>query len=131
MTRKEAIKAAEERVCGTGEKKHGKAENSFEDIAKLWEAYKGIYFSKVDVAIMMGLLKVARIKRDTDKTDSFVDLIGYSACAAELSEIEQKEMVETHNRILGLGKKDKIKLEHPDPIDGPNQYWNGIDGLNA
>lgn len=84
MTRKEALECARRKVCETGEQSHGSAENSFNDIANLWTAYKGIDFSSSDVAIMMALLKIARIKNDKDKEDSFVDLIGYAACATEL-----------------------------------------------
>lgn len=36
-----------------------------------------------DVAMMMALLKVARIKAG-DKADSFIDLAGYAACAGEI-----------------------------------------------
>lgn len=37
-----------------------------------------------DVAMLMALLKVARIKAG-DKADSFVDLAGYAACAGEIA----------------------------------------------
>ena len=40
-------------------------------------------YTSIDVAMMMALLKVARIKAGgTD--DSFVDLAGYAACGAEI-----------------------------------------------
>ena len=37
-----------------------------------------------DVAVMMALLKIARIKTGKFKEDRFVDACGYLACAAEL-----------------------------------------------
>ena len=37
------------------------------------------------VAMMMALLKIARIGMGTQTEDSFVDLAGYAACAAELA----------------------------------------------
>ena len=39
----------------------------------------------MDVAVMMGLLKIARIKTGNGITDSFIDLAGYAACAGELA----------------------------------------------
>lgn len=60
-------------------------ENSFQCIANLWAAYKGIKFSAIDVSMMMALLKIARIKTGTATEDSFVDLAGYAACGAEIA----------------------------------------------
>lgn len=53
-------------------------------IGKLWEAYTGMRYSAKDVAMMLALLKVARIKTGV-KGDSFVDLAGYAACAGEIA----------------------------------------------
>ena len=39
--------------------------------------------SAKDVAMMLALLKVARI-HNGDKMDSFIDLAGYAACAGEI-----------------------------------------------
>lgn len=47
----------------------------------------GIAFSSVDVAMMMSLLKIARIKNGGGTGDSFVDLAGYAACGGELAEM--------------------------------------------
>ena len=42
----------------------------------------GTLFTAKDVAMMLALLKVARI-HNGDKMDSFIDLAGYAACAGE------------------------------------------------
>jgi hypothetical protein len=84
MTRVEILNAAMKATNGDRDKKHGRPEDSFAMIGQLWEAYTGRMFSSVDVAIMLGLLKVARIKTGTGDMDSFVDLAGYAACAGEL-----------------------------------------------
>ena len=71
-------------------------ENNFETIGLLWGVYLRAahpelakvmtinHITAKDVAAMMGLLKVARIKAG-DKADSFVDLAGYAACAGEIA----------------------------------------------
>ena len=51
----------------------------------MWSAYAGIVFSKENVAIMMALLKIARIATGTATEDSFVDLAGYAACGCEIA----------------------------------------------
>jgi len=40
-----------------------------------------------DVALMMALLKIARLKGNPIHGDSWVDLAGYAACGAESSEL--------------------------------------------
>ena len=47
--------------------------------------YKGVEFTANDVAMMMALLKIARIRTGTATDDSYVDLAGYAACGAEIN----------------------------------------------
>lgn len=86
MTRKQVLRRAEECVCGQREDDYGKPEDNFETIARLWSAYlkDKHYILPQDVAIMMCLLKIARIKAGGTE-DSYVDLAGYAACAGELA----------------------------------------------
>lgn len=84
MKRAEILETARVCVCGEREQDYGTPEDSFSLIGKLWTAYTGVNFTPKDVAMMMALLKVARIKNG-DKADSFVDLAGYAACAGEIS----------------------------------------------
>lgn len=85
MTRPEILQKAEACVCGHREQEYGSPENNFQTIANLWRAYKGIDFTAVDVAMMMALLKIARIQSGTATEDSFVDLAGYAACGGEIA----------------------------------------------
>lgn len=89
MKRKEILEQATKCVCGDREQDYGKPENNFLLIAHLWEDYLNVEIGPKDVAIMMALLKIARIKH-SDKEDSFVDLAGYAACAGEIAELEQR-----------------------------------------
>ena len=84
MKRAEILEAARVCVCGEREHDYGTPEDSFALIGKLWTAYMRVPFTPKDVAMMMALLKVARIKAG-DKEDSFVDLAGYAACAGEIA----------------------------------------------
>lgn len=84
MKRTEILEAARVCVCGEREQDYGTPENSFGLIGQLWTVYMGTLFTAKDVAMMLALLKVARIKYG-DKADSFVDLAGYAACAGEIA----------------------------------------------
>lgn len=85
-TRAEILDAAKKIVTGEREKQYGSPADNFAVIARLWTTYAGHSFTPVDVAVMMTLLKVARIKTGHCKTDSYVDACGYLACAAEIAE---------------------------------------------
>lgn len=93
-TRGSILDAAKQCVTADRESQYGSPEDNFKQIAELWAVYlKGRCVSEdadicilpEDVAVMMALLKIARIKTGTFKEDSFVDACGYLACAAELA----------------------------------------------
>ena len=87
MTRMDVLEAAGKCVCGQREQDYGSPERNFKTIADLWSVYTGIEISPVDVAMMMALLKIARVKGGGGTGDSYVDLAGYAACAGEIAEL--------------------------------------------
>ena len=95
ISRADILDRAKAIVTGEREKQYGKPEDNFAIIAELWGAYTGYKFSPVDVAMMMALLKVARIKTGVGTVDSFVDLAGYAACAGEIAERNATASVQT------------------------------------
>lgn len=84
-TRRRVLSEAEKCVCGQREQDYGTPEDSFSRIAEFWVTYKGVEFSPVDVAIMMALLKIARISENPQHMDSWVDLAGYASCGGEIA----------------------------------------------
>ena len=83
--REECLRKACEIVNGRREQSYGTPENNFKMIAELWSSYLETDVSAVDVAMMMSLLKIARISTGTFKQDSFIDLAGYAACGYEIA----------------------------------------------
>lgn len=81
--RQEVLVEALDIVTGARNKAYGSAEDNFQNIANLWNAYLKTTLTTVDVANMMVLLKVARLKHSPDHRDSWVDIAGYAACGAE------------------------------------------------
>lgn len=92
MNREQILEAARKCVCGDREEDYGSPEDNFKTIAEFWSAYlkkvmpPGIEFCLLpeDVAVMMALLKIARISSGQNKDDNWIDLAGYAACGAEL-----------------------------------------------
>lgn len=79
------LKKAMEIVTGDREKDYGTPEDNFKLIAELWSIYLRADVSPVDVAMMMSLLKIARISSGNFTEDSFIDLAGYAACGYEIA----------------------------------------------
>ena len=104
MKRKEVLETAIKTVCTDREGQYGSPEDNFKFIAILWNEYLahhngGGKLTGSDVAIMMALLKIARITTGIHKDDNYVDLAGYAACGAELGSREVREARE------GIGNK--------------------------
>jgi hypothetical protein len=59
---------------------YGTPEDSFAVIADFWSVYLGREVNAQDVAIMMALLKIARLYYNKNHKDSWIDLAGYAAC---------------------------------------------------
>lgn len=85
---------AKQIICQERNNEYGEPEYSFSQIAEYWKAYikhncvspgADIDLTARDVALMMALFKVGRLETSGfDSYDSFIDLIGYSACAADI-----------------------------------------------
>ena len=63
---------------------HGDMEDNFQRIAEFWSVHLDQLIDAHDVAVMMTLLKVARIKSNPHHMDNFIDGAGYLACGGEL-----------------------------------------------
>lgn len=63
---------------------YGKPEDNFARIAALWQAFldnrDSTALTPRDVALMMVLMKTARLQEDQGHGDSWVDIAGYAAC---------------------------------------------------
>lgn len=91
MTRAEMLERAKQIVCNDRNKQYGEPEDNFAVIAELWESYLGVKIGAIDVANMMILFKMARIVTVIHPSlDSYIDIAGYAACAAEMVEVENE-----------------------------------------
>ena len=86
MKRADVLDEAKRIVTGDRENSYGGPEESFGKIARLWSAYLGEDIGPQDVAVMMVLLKVARLTgSEYLSMDSWIDIAGYAACGAEIA----------------------------------------------
>ena len=71
-TRTEILDTAKQLVNVDRASEHGDMENNFESIAALWEIYfdNEWSFTSTDVAAMMALLKIARMKSNKSNPDN-------------------------------------------------------------
>ena len=94
MSKKErgsVLLSAYDTINGEKVDEYGNPENSFDLIAEFWSTYlsnKSEYSLKInnkDVAVMMALMKIARIITGSDKSDSYIDCCGYIALASDMA----------------------------------------------
>lgn len=95
MATRESILTEAARIVTTDrEQQYSSPENSFGLIAKLWQPYikskcvgagADVCIEPDDVAVLMALLKIARIATGHYKEDSYIDACGYIACGAEIA----------------------------------------------
>lgn len=143
MNRTEVLEAARHCVCGERQQDYGSPENNFANIAALWEAYTGRSYTPVEVAVMLALLKVARIKSGR-KADNFVDLAGYAALAGELADLETaadqdqepatEPAAEDQDPVADQDQEpdplpawvEDLKNADPLPAKGPRECWPAV-----
>jgi len=83
--RAEILRTAEEYITKDRETEHGEMKDNFATIAVYWSIHLGVDVTTPDVAAMMALLKLARLKSSPDNLDNWVDACGYLACGGELA----------------------------------------------
>lgn len=84
MNRAEILDTAKAYVTKDRAADHGDMEDNFATIAAFWSTYLNTPVNAHDVAAMMNLLKVARIRQNPGHDDNWVDGAGYLACGGEI-----------------------------------------------
>lgn len=91
--RREVLEKAADIISGSRHEQYGGAEDSFNAIARYWTVHLYNRYGKtglttldaVDVALMMDLLKTARLDVNPAHEDSWVDKGGYVGCGYEIA----------------------------------------------
>ena len=85
VTRADILDTAKGYVTKDRAAVHGDMEDNFNTIGKYWSVHLGVDVSATDVAVMMNLLKVARIRSNELNMDNWEDACGYMACGGEIA----------------------------------------------
>lgn len=93
MLRSEVLETAGDLISKDRAAVYGDAKESFEAIAAMWTAYLKNHapgddlhpLNGADVAAMMVLMKVCRLRYAQQHADSWVDVAGYAALGAEIA----------------------------------------------
>lgn len=101
MSRADILAQASRIVTKDRAATHGAAEDSFALIGALWSVWLGQPVSSVDVAVMMDLLKTARIKANPGHADNWIDKAGYAACGGEIA-------LRKDGQVPGIKTKEQI-----------------------
>jgi hypothetical protein len=125
--RKAVLAEATEYVCKDRQSSYGTPEDNFSNIAAFWNTYllakyKGgeIALTAVDVALMMDLLKSARLMHNPTHRDSWVDKAGYSACGADIALAPSITYTEPSNLEESTTPTNKFKIG--------NFVWHPVHG---
>jgi hypothetical protein len=85
VKRKEILDTARDLICLDRNEQYGEPEECPSGaIANLWSAYLQSPIKPADVAMMLALMKVARMKTGEYNADNYVDAAGYIAIAGEI-----------------------------------------------
>ena len=91
MISEDMLRHAASLVGGQRAKDYGDKTENHQRIADLWNYWlRTVHITAYDVAIMMLLLKVARLMHTPGHSDSHVDIAGYAAIAEEISRTMEK-----------------------------------------
>lgn len=69
--------AAKKLITGSRHDEHGDYLKTFRMIADHWTIYKGVDFDPHDVAAMMALLKIVRLRENPGNQDNWTDGCGW------------------------------------------------------
>ena len=96
---------------------YGDKLKNHQNIAKLWSAFLDVEISAHDVAICMGLVKIARLKH-AHKKDSYLDLAAYAAIAGEIEErTDRHQSFESEGERKGRETAEYVKSLQKDKND--------------
>lgn len=100
---------------------HGEPEETFGLIAAYWSAHLDHPVSAADVAAMMTLFKLARLKANPTNPENWVDGCGYLACGGEIAAQQARNATErAAEGALGVS----VGMDARQPVPGVYEAKN-------
>ena len=85
------LKKASELITGDRDKEYGDAFINVKDIADGWSLILKTEVTREDVALCMAWVKMARLAKNPNHKDSWVDIAGYAGLGGEISSVVERE----------------------------------------
>ena len=85
MDRSKILDTAKTYVTEDRAAQHGDVKRNFGLIATYWSAHLDVNVTASDVAVMMTLLKLARLRSNPYNPENWIDGCGYLACGGEIA----------------------------------------------
>ena len=85
MDRSKILDTAKTYVTEDRAAQHGDVKRNFGLIATYWSAHLDVNVTASDVAVMMTLLKLARLSSNPYNPENWIDGCGYLACGGEIA----------------------------------------------
>ncbi|QAX93215.1 hypothetical protein SEA_BEATRIX_53 [Mycobacterium phage Beatrix] len=106
------LEEAQRLIHGPRNKNYGHPRENFADISALFSAYLERPITDLDVANLMILVKVARVKGTGYHRDSYTDIAGYAGCAERIYE----EPVEEDGQLALFDEAGNVTPELEDAL---------------
>jgi hypothetical protein len=90
------LEEAQRLIHGDRNKNYGHPRENFADISALFSGYLGVEITNIDVANLMILVKIARVKGTGYHRDSFTDIAGYAGCVERIYEEDEDDYPEEY-----------------------------------
>ncbi|UDL16156.1 hypothetical protein SEA_PARLIAMENT_53 [Mycobacterium phage Parliament] len=115
------LEEAQRLIHGPRNKNYGHPRENFADISALFSAYLERPITDLDVANLMILVKVARVKGTGYHRDSYTDIAGYAGCAERI--YEEDPRIEIPIDLDSGVSSDWLfdECEEPEPVEEDGQ----------
>ncbi|QGH75684.1 hypothetical protein SEA_DREAMCATCHER_57 [Mycobacterium phage DreamCatcher] len=115
------LEEAQRLIHGPRNKNYGHPRENFADISALFSAYLERPITDLDVANLMILVKVARVKGTGYHRDSYTDIAGYAGCAERI--YEEDPRIEIPIDLDSGVSSDWLfdECEEPEPVEEAEQ----------
>ncbi|AHN84468.1 phosphofructokinase [Mycobacterium phage Lamina13] len=115
------LEEAQRLIHGPRNKNYGHPRENFADISALFSAYLERPITDLDVANLMILVKVARVKGTGYHRDSYTDIAGYAGCAERI--YEEDPRIEIPIDLDSGVSSDWLfdECEEPEPVEEDDQ----------
>lgn len=92
MIREQLLNKAKEITVGKRDQDYGSPGANFLMASRMLSAYLGWDIKPEQIAVILMIIKICRIKASPSKPDNWLDIAGYAACGAEVARVRFEDL---------------------------------------